>query len=239
MKNANANAKDANAKDAQAQARLILFDFDGTLADTAADMLTALNRWRAARKLAAVPLADARKLCSGGVRALLGISGWDGEDFGKARAEYLRYYDETGYTQTHLFAGVREMLANISAAGWRWGVVTNKPRAHFVPIANRLQLRAAGACVLVCGDDVATPKPAADVLELAAQQCNTTTTNCIYVGDDERDALAAQAAGMPFVAVTWGYWSSNDWQARVHALLTAPPLLLAAVDGVVQYNLQK
>lgn len=212
--------------------KTILFDFDGTLADTAPDMVRALNDFLAARGQPPVPYDDARNLCSGGVRALLGIRGLQGEDFEAARADYLRLYEATNYKDTVLFTGVPEMLTSLIASGYQWGIVTNKPRQYFEPIAARLKLAEQGAAVLVCGDDVSTPKPDPMSLLAAAEHCNSAAQHCIYVGDDERDAQAAAAANMKFITVAWGYWQPNDWQAPVSAIISHPILLPPAIHSI-------
>lgn len=206
----------------------VLFDFDGTLADTAPDMLAALNDWRAARAHPPVDAARTRLLCSGGARALLATSGWDGETFEDARADYLRRYENTEHRRTTLFAGVAEMLAAARRGGWQWGVVTNKPRRYFSPAAERLRLTALGAAAFVCGDDLPLAKPHPAPLLAAAAECGAAPRGappetCLYVGDDIRDGQAAAAAGMKFIAVTWGYWQPHQWREE-----DAPPIELLA-----------
>lgn len=202
----------------------VLFDFDGTLARTAADMTAALNAMLAARGRAAADLAAAAAHVSGGARALLefGGLGGEGEDMAAARNEFLRLYEATGYAETDLFPGVAEMLAALEGAGWQWGVMTNKPRRYFSPLAERLGWK--NKAGLIAGDDCARAKPHPDGLLRAAELCGAAAERCAYVGDDPRDARAALAAGMPFILAAWGYWTPPQWanSAPVAALAGAP-----------------
>ena len=211
----------------------VLFDFDGTLADTAPDMVAALNAWLRARARPPVPVAEVRNLCSGGARALLTHCGGAGEEgMESAVADYLRHYEETAYRDTVLFPGIAPVLEKLAAARIPWGVATNKPPQYFAPIAARL-LAPYQPAALVARDDKNLPaKPHPATLHEAARQCGC--ARAIYVGDDVRDGQAAQAAEMPFVAVTWGYWREEQWAAlspapSIAAKLAAPRELLPAL----------
>ena len=209
-----------------------LFDFDGTLADTAPDMAAALNKMRVARKMPPLPVAELRGFVSGGARALLrggGINGDKNPD--ELRAEFLSHYEETGYHQTALFPGVDKMLGELERLGLRWGVVTNKPSRYFLPIADMLGLSGRASC-LISGDTCARAKPHPDSLLYAAKVAGSDASDCLYAGDDMRDAIAATAAGMPFVVAAWGYWQWNeewDSSARTNAIISAPTDLFAAI----------
>ena len=146
----------------------------------------------------------------------------DNEDMAAARSEFLRRYEETDYAGTDLFPGVAEMLANLEQNGWVWGVMTNKPRRYFAPLAERLGWGEKPG--LIAGDDCARAKPHPDGLLRAAKLCGAAPERCVYVGDDPRDARAAHAAGMPFVLAAWGYWTPSQWvnAAPVAGLASAP-----------------
>lgn len=209
----------------------MLFDFDGTLADTADDMLAAANRTLAEDGKSPMTRADAVGCVSGGARALLLKGGVGAARVEEARADFLRYYEETGYAKTRLLPGIAAMLKALNGGGIRWGVVTNKPRRYYEPIAGMLGLAARGAEVMLCGDDLPKAKPHPDGLLAAAGQ--TPPGCCCYVGDDWRDAAAANNAGMPFVAAAWGYFCADDgWQnTPVFAIASKPSVvpLLARV----------
>lgn len=224
----------------------VIFDFDGTLADTAPDMTAALNHWLAVRRRPPADEEKARRLCSSGARVLLDFCGLNGEDMTAAIDEYLGYYEETDYRATTLFAGVTEMLTRLKAAGIGWGVATNKPPRFFAPLAARL-LDPHQPAALIARDDVhLRAKPHPDILLAAARQTGAEAAACVYVGDDVRDAEAAQAAGMAFVGVTWGYWRPEQWNDAeaeggsgaaatlpIHALISQPGLLPAAIAALV------
>ena len=213
----------------------LLFDFDGTLARTAADMTAALNAMLLARGRSPVALADAALRVSGGARALLEFGGFtaNDEDMGAARNEFLRLYEATGYRETDLFPGVAEMLADLENRGWPWGVMTNKPRRYFSPLAGRLGWGEKAG--LVAGDDCARAKPHPDGLLKAAELCGAAAARCVYVGDDPRDARAALAAKMPFILAAWGYWTPPQWSdsAPVSALAATPADILPLAKMLV------
>ena len=202
----------------------MLFDFDGTLARTAADMTAALNAMRTERGMPPVRAAEAASLVSGGARALLEFGGLAGEgaDMAAMRAEFLRLYELTGYEQTDLFPGAAEMLRDLENNGWEWGVMTNKPRRYFAPLAERLGW--GDKLGLVAGDDCSRAKPHPDGLLRAAELIGVGAEFCVYAGDDPRDARAAKAAGMPFILAGWGYWTPSQWAGShcVSALAATP-----------------
>lgn len=202
-------------------------------------MVAALHKWQQAHGKTPIAYERARMAVSGGARALLALAGVDAaaDDFAAAREEFLMRYEEAGYKRSICFGGVKEALTVLAAEGWAWGVVTNKPRRYFSPIAAELQIHtdpeaAAGAlplaAALVAGDDCAQAKPAAAPLLLAAEIAGVAPENCIYVGDDVRDSQAAQAASMPFILAGWGYWPAAEWSQAVQlAALAATPASVA------------
>ena len=194
----------------------VLFDFDGTLADTASDLARPLNRLRAARGLGDLPLESLRPFASAGVRGLLeaglGILP-DHPEFKALREAFLRHYADEICIDTRLFPGMEELLIAIEARGLRWGIVTNKSTKLTQIIVKALRLEHRAACV-VCGDTTPHLKPSPASLLHAAKQLALAPADCIYLGDDRRDVDAARAAGMRSVAVEWGYGSRmQDWQA--------------------------
>jgi 2-phosphoglycolate phosphatase len=187
--------------------RAMLFDFDGTLADTAPDLAGAVNRMREERGLAALPLAELRPHASSGARGLLRAGfGMQPQDDGyePMRDAFLAYYSEALCVQTRLFPGVAELLAGLEARGLPWGIVTNKATRFTHPIVEHLGLSQRAACV-VCGDTTPHPKPHPAPLLHAAQHMRLEPQTCAYVGDDLRDIQAARAAGMLSYAVDYGY----------------------------------
>ena len=185
----------------------ILFDLDGTLADTAADLGAVLNRLRSEAGQAPLPAATIRPHVSKGVRGLLGIGfalapGDDG--YAELHQRFLAYYGDSLCVATTLFEGVLGLLASLEAEGIKWGVVTNKTSRYTLPVMAALGLGRRAACI-VSGDSSPRPKPAADPLLLACTLAGTLPARCLYVGDDLRDMQAARAAGMGAIAAAWGY----------------------------------
>lgn len=198
---------------------LILFDFDGTLADTAPDLGAAANRQRTRAGLEPLPLEVLRPYSSAGARGLLrcalNLMPTD-EAYEAHRVQFLKDYEAAMTVDTCLFEGVTELLTQIKDAGMAWGIVTNKATYLATPIVQALGL-AQDCAVLVCGDTTAYSKPHPLPLLHAAQQAGFGVERCLYVGDDLRDIQAAQAAGMPSIAAAYGYCGPEHppetWQA--------------------------
>jgi N-acetyl-D-muramate 6-phosphate phosphatase len=188
-------------------ARAVLFDLDGTLADTAPDLARALNRLRTERGLGPVPPAVTRPHTSKGARGLLGagMGVEPGHDsYPTLRERFLDYYEEDLCVDTKLFDGVPELLDALAKKGLRWGVVTNKPQRFTAPLMARLDPKRTAACV-VSGDTTPKAKPWPEPLLHAARALELRPAQCLYVGDDLRDVQAARAAGMSVVVAAWGY----------------------------------
>ncbi|MCA0394821.1 MAG: phosphoglycolate phosphatase [Proteobacteria bacterium] len=202
--------------------RGVLFDLDGTLLDSAPDMLATINRMRAARGRAPMALADIRPHVSRGARAMSSAAFPDvpPERVPELVPEFLAAYAGELGRHSRPFDGVEAMLAALEADGVRWGIVTNKPEA-LARIALPLLGWEARSAVLVGGDTLAERKPHPLPLLHAAQAIGLAATDCVYVGDDRRDIDAARAAGMPSVVALWGYRLDDDdpiaWQGDVMA----------------------
>lgn len=201
----------------------ILFDFDGTLADTAADLSRALNRVRAGRGLPELPLERLRPHASAGARGLLeagmGILP-EHPDYKPLREAFLEHYEREICIDTRLFPGMLDLLAALEARKLRWGIVTNKSTRLTRLVVRELGLEARAACV-VCGDTTPHLKPHPASLLHAAQELALAPAQCVYLGDDLRDIQAARSAGMRSVAVEWGYGSGlRSWNAD--AVLARP-----------------
>ncbi len=200
--------------------RAVLFDFDGTLADTAPDLGGAVNRLLVEQGLAALPLERIRPHASSGARGMLGAAfGLTPEDprYAPLRDAFLAYYAERVCVETTLFPGIEELLGELALQGIAWGVVTNKATRFTEPILAALRLEP--GCV-VCGDTTPHTKPHPTPLLHAAERLGLAPETCCYVGDDLRDIQAARAAKMRAIAVEYGYHGTgNDgprsWNADV------------------------
>ena len=200
--------------------KAVLFDFDGTLADTAPDLGHALNRQRIARGMLALPIEQIRPQASAGSRGLLdlGFNIKPGDnDYESMRDEFLYFYTERLCHDTCLFPGVDELLDELEIRDLPWGIVTNKPARFAHPLIKMLGLTQRVACV-ICGDETNNTKPHPEPLLAASNKIAISPTNCIYLGDDIRDVQASLAAGMQPLVARYGYLGNDqppeNWGAR-------------------------
>lgn len=190
----------------------VLFDLDGTFADTAPDLAYALNHMRQSRGLPPLPLSVTRPVTSLGARGLLDAGfgiGTQHPDYGAMREEFLRLYEQNICRESRLFSGLPEFLSTIEIRGLRWGIVTNKAEYLARLLLDQLGMSHRAACI-VGGDTTSRLKPHPDSLLAACKAIGRDPGACIYVGDDQRDIEAAHAAGMKGVAVRWGYLNGGE-----------------------------
>jgi N-acetyl-D-muramate 6-phosphate phosphatase len=205
-----------------------LFDLDGTLLDSAPDMLAAISTMRAVRGRPPMTLAGLRPHVSRGARAMAAAAFPDADPAEREGwiPEFLDAYQQALGRHGAPFPGVESMLARLEDAGCSWGIVTNKPE-----YLARLLLPILGwesrCAVLIGGDTLAARKPDPLPLRVAAERIGVAAADCVYVGDDERDIVAARAAGMPSVVALWGYRREEDdpvsWQGDL--MVEHPELL--------------
>jgi 2-phosphoglycolate phosphatase len=192
--------------------KAVLFDLDGTFADTAPDLAYALNVMLAERDLPPVPLEATRPVTSRGARGLLGVGfgmASDHADYLAMRTEFLDIYARNLCRETTLFPGMEELLQKLESRGLAWGIVTNKAEQYAKPLMTLLRLDARCACV-IGGDTTPHMKPHPDPLLAAARVLDLAPESCIYVGDDRRDIDAGRAAGMRTIAVNYGYLDGGE-----------------------------
>jgi phosphoglycolate phosphatase len=187
--------------------RAVLFDLDGTFADTAPDLGAALNHVRALHGKPALPFETIRPQASHGSRGLLKLGmGVEPEDAGydEMRDAFLKHYEEHICDHTVLFPSMAALVAELERHEIPWGIVTNKPHRYTVPLMERLGYAKRAAC-LVSGDTCARAKPHPMPLLHAAELIGIEAERCLYLGDDLRDMEAAQAAGMTGIIAAYGY----------------------------------
>lgn len=211
--------------------KAVLFDLDGTLLDSAPDMLATVNAMRAARGHGPMPLDALRPHVSKGARAMTAAAFPDVDAAERETwiPEFLERYQQELGLHGAPFEGIEAMLQALEAAGTVWGIVTNKPEYLARPLVPMLGWD--GRCaVLIGGDTLPARKPDPLPLTVAAERIGVAPSQCIYVGDDERDIVAARAAGMPSVVALWGYRLAEDdpvaWQGDV--MIERPDALCAA-----------
>lgn len=191
--------------------RGVLFDLDGTLLDSAPDLYAALVAQCAEEGVPAPSYAPVREVVSRGARAVLrcafaerGEPALDG-----LVPRYLELYQRVMAQQTSAFEGVDELLARIEAQGLRWGIVTNKAAYLTDELVSRIGW-ADRASAVISGDTLPLKKPDPAPVLLACERAGLEPAHCLFVGDDRRDILAGNAAGLYTVAVSWGYLDGGD-----------------------------
>ena len=187
--------------------RAVLFDLDGTFADTAPDLGYALNAQLQARGRDPLPTDRIRRVASSGARGLLGLgfglSPGDAE-YEALSAELLNLYEANLCRETRLFPGIEDLLQVIEGRGMRWGIVTNKASRFTLPLMRLLRVGERAGCI-VCGDSAPHRKPHPAPLLMAADTLSIDPGACIYLGDDERDMIAGRSAGMRVAVAEYGY----------------------------------
>jgi N-acetyl-D-muramate 6-phosphate phosphatase len=191
--------------------RAVLFDLDGTLLDTAPDLIRVLNQVRIEQGREPLPWTLARAQVSHGSSGLirLGFPDLSGELQEQLRLRLLELYSAQLAVGTRLFDGCQAVLDQLAARGMAWGIVTNKPGFLTTPLLATLGLDRLAGCV-VSGDTLPERKPHPAPLLLAASQLSLPPGQCLYVGDAERDVQASRAAGMPVLVARYGYLGPAD-----------------------------
>ena len=192
-------------------ARAILFDLDGTLVDTAPDMVRTLTDLQAANGHPPVAFHEARMQVSNGALGLLRLGFPDADDtrMGELHGDYLSRYASQVCVESTLFPGLGELLTRCEAANVPWGVVTNKPQHLTDPLLAQLGIAARAACA-ISGDTLPVRKPDPAPLFHASALIGVPAERCVYVGDASRDIEAGRAAGMATVAAAYGYIAPDD-----------------------------
>lgn len=205
--------------------RAVLFDFDGTLVDTAPDFIHVMQTLCAEYDIA--PLSDASiySTVSNGARALVELAfqtGPDDKHF-TARLERLLalYAIKTQESQAHLYPQMSELLLCLEEQKIPWGVVTNKPERFCIPLLQHLGL-SQRCSVLICPDHVTQSKPHPEPIHLACKMLGVEPNAAVYIGDHLRDIQAGQAAELYSIGVEYGYIPENQstatWGADAIAL---------------------
>ena len=192
--------------------RAVLFDLDGTLLDTAPDMVRSLQLLLQEEGVPTVDPSIARQHVSNGTKALVTIGFGEqqsAEQFAQRCKRYLTIYEENLCVDTDFFDGMAETVTFLEEHEILWGIVTNKPAFLTEPLLKALALDTR-ASVVISGDSLPQRKPHPQPLFHAAGEIDLLTTECIYVGDAERDIVAGNRAGMVTLLASYGYIEAGD-----------------------------
>jgi len=190
----------------------VFFDLDGTLLDTAPDMVNALNYVLQYEDQTALPYEQVRNTVSHGSAALINLGFGTQQkliDFNRRQTRFLDYYAENICVDTVLFAGMEKVLQDLEDLGLCWGIITNKPEFLTQPLLKALNL-SQRACSVISGDSLPQRKPHPEPLYAAANQCGVLAQECIYVGDAQRDIEAANNAKMFSILACYGYIDPDE-----------------------------
>jgi len=211
--------------------KAVLFDLDGTFADTAPDLAAALNHTRATRQLPPLSLEIIRPQASHGSRGLLKLGfGIEPEHpgYNTLRDIFLEYYERNICVHTRLFGDMAELVDDLERRNIKWGIVTNKPHRFTLPLMQALGMASRAAC-LISGDTCAHAKPHPEPMLKACELTGVAPAQCLYLGDDLRDMQAANASGMRGIIASYGYVSDDasieNWKAQ--GSIAKPTELLA------------
>jgi phosphoglycolate phosphatase len=196
-------------------APLILFDLDGTLLDSARDLHAAMNRLLAKKSEPAIAFEVFRPVVSKGARAMLKQSFRDADEHSRELLlpEFLAIYEQSLAEFSTVFDGIDQVLAHIEQQQAMWGIVTNKPYYLAEPLVRKLGWTQRSA-ILLGGDSLPNKKPEPDQLLHASTVLGVAPEKTVYVGDDERDVQAANAANMRSIGALWGYRPLDDSPER-------------------------
>ncbi len=215
----------------------VLFDLDGTLVDTAPDLVLCLNKALSSHGFATVAAETIKPFISFGAVAMINES-LDQSISEALRADILEtmldLYQNNIAEHTAFFKGMSETLDAIEAQGLKWGVVTNKRERFTNPLMDALKLTARAACI-VSGDTTTNPKPHVEPMLAACKQAAVKPQECVYIGDASHDIIAGKNAQMKTLAALYGYLKPEDmpetWGAD--ALIKSPKQLATWITSAL------
>lgn len=186
--------------------RAVLFDLDGTLLDSAPDLVGSLNWVRRSEKLPPLAVSEMQRFASKGAVGLLkaGMPAADDATLETWRRRFLEHYSQNSFRESRLYDGIPELLEFLDTRGIPWGIVTNKTEALTLPIVEAAKLSDTISCV-VCGDTLNESKPHPAPVSLACGMVDVSPGETLFVGDDVRDIQAGRAAGTQTAAAYYGY----------------------------------
>jgi len=217
--------------------KAVLFDLDGTLLDSAPDLVATLNHLRSELHLDAIPVEDLRHFVSRGAVGLInaGMPPCDDETLAAWHASFLEYYKQHSYLYSAPFNGVEWVLSELEKRGIPWGIVTNKMEYLCLPILEKTGWKAA-ATTVICGDTVAKNKPDPEPVLAACREIGVSPEDVLMVGDDLRDMEAGRRAGCRTAFALYGYVDGESQSDIIGdaALLYTPQDTMSLLESSVQ-----
>ena len=208
----------------------VLFDLDGTLLDSAPDLVAALNHVRESEGMAPVEVGAYRRFVSRGALGLInaGMPQADEAQLERRKTKLLDHYAGNSMNQTKPFDGIAESLDTLASWGIPWGIVTNKPEFLTLPILEHLGWKALAGCV-ICGDTLAWKKPHPAPVTIACELLRLPPEKVVMVGDDLRDIESGRKAGAHTAWAAYGYVNGevSDEDLAGSFILDAPADLLS------------
>jgi 2-phosphoglycolate phosphatase len=215
----------------------VLFDLDGTLVDTAPDLILCLNKALSSHGLSIVTADTIKPFISFGAVAMIN------ESLNRSISEELKadiletmldLYQNNIAEHTVFFKGMSDTLDAIEAQGLLWGIVTNKRERFTNPLMDALKLTDRAACI-ISGDTTANPKPHVEPMLAACKQAAVKPQECVYIGDASHDIIAGKNAQMKTLAALYGYLKPGDtpetWGAD--ALIESPEQLATWITSAL------
>ncbi len=214
----------------------VLFDLDGTLVDTAPDLIACLNRAISKHGFPAASIEKTRPFISYGAAAMISrATGTDDQNLqNKILKDLLDDYQNNIAQHSTFFNGITEVLSDIEKSGLKWGVVTNKRERFTLPLMAALNLTGRASCI-ISGDSTANCKPHPEPMLTACRQAQVKPEHCVYIGDAEHDICAGKNAHMKTLAALYGYLKPDDqpenWGAD--ALINTPAQLTTWIHSTI------
>lgn len=216
----------------------LFFDLDGTLLDTAPDLLYAMNQILEEYNKPTVMLDQFRSHAGHGSKAMIKYCFEIDEtntQYKEIKTKFLKVYQQNLTKQTRLFPGMEQVLDHLDAQQTNWGVITSKPEWLTKPLLDHFGIIERSKCI-VSGDTLTQRKPHPAPLQHACKITNTKPTESVYIGDTEIDIIAAKAAGMQTILATYGYHYDNspleEWDADF--MIQSPLEIISWLKGVYE-----
>jgi N-acetyl-D-muramate 6-phosphate phosphatase len=214
----------------------VLFDLDGTLVDTAPDLVACLNRAITKHGFPPVDLLEIRPFISYGAASMIERAASDADEALKQSMleDMLTDYQNNIAEHSVFFQGMTDTLLTIEKLGLKWGVVTNKRERFTHPLMQALQLTERAACI-ISGDTTTNSKPHPEPMLTACLRAQVKPENCVYIGDAAHDITAGKSANMKTLAALYGYLKQDDQPADWGAdgLISSPDQLTTWIQSSV------